>query len=356
MKMKYWIRAALFTGILLLAGCDHSNVTPQPVHDGKSYLVLAEQLRAPWSIDFDQSAIYITEREGNIVKLEGGKLSRHPVQLLKAVNAQGEGGLLGFVLAPDFTETRQAYAYHTYESNGSILNRVIVLREKDGHWSEVRTLLDHIPGSFNHDGGRLAIGPDHHLYITTGDAGQEELAQELHSLAGKILRMSLDGSIPKDNPYADSYVYSYGHRNSQGIAWDQNHVLYATEHGPSGSPRGHDEINRIEPGSNYGWPLVIGNETQKGLTPPIYHSGDISIAPSGAAFDADNRLLIATLRGETLYRFKPESGTIESLLEGEGRLRDVKVHQGNTYVLTNNTDGRGNPSAVDDRLLLLNKD
>jgi glucose/arabinose dehydrogenase len=353
--------------VLLLAACSGQSAPTQstlsPSTEGtqdstttviSEFQVLAKKLHTPWAIDFNGEQIYISERVGTIALIEGNQLTRQQIKLSKAVKQGGEGGFLGFVLAPDFSKTKQAYAYHTYEEAGKTLNRVVLLQESAAGWEEVSVLLEGIPGSSNHNGGRLAIGPDKNLYITTGDSTKDVLAQDLKSLGGKILRMTLAGDIPEDNPFANSYVYSYGHRNSQGIAWDKDGKMYASEHGPSGSPGGHDEINRIEPGKNYGWPLIIGDEKKEGLVNPLYHTGEKAIAPSGITFNADNLLLIATLRGEALYKYDPKSNKLKVVLENQGRLRDVKIHNGKTYLITNNTDGRGVPSADDDRLLLLN--
>lgn len=360
MKKRFLTVVLLTAGAFLLASCDGDKPAvktggTQVTGEQASYRVMAEKLQAPWVIAFDGDVIYISERDGNIVRVADGRSTRMPVQFLKNVHAQGEGGFLGFVLAPDFQKSNEAYAYHTYEENGEILNRIIVLKLENNAWTESRALLEGIPGSFNHDGGRMAIGPDGLLYVTTGDAGQDELAQDKNSLAGKILRMKLDGSIPSGNPFPDSYVYSYGHRNPQGLAWSSSGMMFVAEHGPSGNPGGHDEINSIVPGGNYGWPVVIGGQHRDGMIDPVYHTGEGTIAPSGIAMDAGNNLLIATLRGEKLLQYNTLTKKMASVLQNEGRLRDVRVHDGGIYVITNNTDGRGTPSDRDDRLLLLAK-
>jgi glucose/arabinose dehydrogenase len=317
------------------------------------FAVLAEKLDTPWAIAFDGETMLVSEREGSVVRIgEDGGLTRKPVVVKPGVAASGESGFLGFALAPDFAETRTAFAYHTYEANGRMWNRIVALEEQEEAWVETRELLAGIPGSRVHDGGRMAIGPDGHLYATTGDAGEETLSQDLGSLAGKILRLATTGDVPADNPFPGSYVYSYGHRNVQGVAWTAEGVMYASEHGPSGDPGGHDEINRIEPGGNYGWPDVYGDAKKNGAIAPLYHSGEPpAIAPSGIAVDGDGALLVATLRGEALLRFDPARPTpageaLDALTNSYGRLRD-----GYAYVLTNNTDGRGTPAAADDRLL-----
>lgn len=318
-----------------------------------AYEVLAQELHVPWVMTFDEDIVYISEREGNIVKVDGNKMTRQAVHLNKGVHGIGEGGFLGFLLAPDFAKSKLAYAYHTYEEKGRILNRVVLLKQNGEQWDEVRALLEGIPGAANHDGGRMAFGPDNMLYVTTGDAQQRELAQDRNSLAGKILRMTPEGKVPKDNPFPGSHVYSYGHRNPQGLVWNHEGVMFNTEHGPSGDPGGHDEINIIKAGGNYGWPTIYGDDEHEGMITPIYHSGEKAIAPSGATIDESNRILIATLMGGALYRYDPATREMAVLFEGEGRLRDVKIKDGRIYVITNNTDGRGIPSKTDDRLLLL---
>ncbi|WP_241675084.1 PQQ-dependent sugar dehydrogenase [Paenibacillus luteus] len=327
--------------------------TPEPEEDGVAFTVLAQELRVPWVIAFEQDIVYISEREGNIVKVDGSSMTRQTVHLNKKVKHAGEGGFLGFLLAPDFAKTRLAYAYHTYEEKGQTLNRVVILKQNGEQWDEVRPLLEGIPGAANHDGGRMAIGPDGRLYVTTGDAQQRELAQDKGSLAGKILRMTLDGKVPEDNPFSGSFVYSYGHRNPQGLVWNHEDIMFNTEHGPSGNPGGHDEINIIEAGGNYGWPDIYGDTEKDGMITPIFHTGEKAIAPSGVTMDENNRMLIATLVGAALYRYDPATKDMSVIFRGEGRLRDVKMKDGRIYVITNNTDGRGTPSQNDDRLLLL---
>ncbi|MGG2201542.1 PQQ-dependent sugar dehydrogenase [Paenibacillus validus] len=367
MKSKFEIVLLVLslTFTLSLTACSQGKIKPPDTPANKetpesaeresgknaSVEVLAEGLRTPWALDFQGSTMYVSEREGTIAKIEGTSVKRQEVRLRKPLLSEGEGGFLGFVLAPDFTVSKLAFAYHTYKDNGTVWNRVVVLKENAGGWTEQQALLERIPGSLNHNGGRLALGPDKQLYVTTGDSNVPDLAQDLSSLAGKILRMTSDGQVPKDNPFPESYVYSYGHRNSQGIAWTSDGAMYASEHGPSGSPAGHDEMNRIQAGANYGWPLVIGDERREGMLPPLYHTGREAIAPSGIAIGGNGPIYVAALRGEALFRYEPETKSINAVLQHAGRLRDVKVHGGYVYVLTNNTDGRGVPKAGDDRLM-----
>lgn len=325
--------------------------TEQGAEKKASLEVLAEGLQTPWALDFQGNTMYVSERKGTVAKIEGTSVKRQAVRLQKPLHAEGEGGFLGFVLAADFSNRKQAFAYHTYTEGGAVWNRVVVLKENADGWVEEKALLERIPGSRNHNGGRLALGPDKQLYVTTGDANVTDLAQNRDSLAGKILRMTPDGQVPKDNPFPGSYVYSYGHRNSQGIAWTSDGAMFASEHGPSGSPAGHDEMNQIKAGANYGWPLMIGDEQREGMVSPLYHTGSKAIAPSGIAIGGNGQIWVAALRGEALFRYDPKTKSINAVLEELGRLRDVKIRDGYVYVLTNNTDGRGVPKTGDDRLV-----
>ncbi len=278
----------------------------------------------------------------------------------------GEGGMLGIALDPNFEYNNYIYIYYTYNEIFSTKNKLVRYVESNNSLTEDRILLEGIPGASYHDGGRIKFGPDGKLYITTGDAGNPNLSQRLDSLAGKILRINSDGSIPDDNPFSNSAVYSYGHRNPQGIDWDKSGVLIATEHGPSGW-RGvaHDEINLIQAGKNYGWPDVIGDETKDGMTSPLLHSGDDTWAPSGGSFyygdeipHWNGKYFVASLRGEYLLAIDFDSKynvvSFEKLFLGEfGRLRDVVSGPDGLYVLTSNQDGRGTPSYNDDRILLI---
>jgi glucose/arabinose dehydrogenase len=298
------------------------------------------------------------------------RLSRARERLRARLARQGlaVGGLLGLALAPDFARSRALYLYHTYRgAGGALRNRVVRYREEGGRLADERVLLDDIPGAGIHDGGRLAFGPDGKLYVTAGDGASPDTAQDRGSLGGKILRLEPDGAIPGDNPFPGSPVYSYGHRNPQGLAWQEGTgQLYATEHGPSA----HDEVNRIVAGANYGWPAMQGNEGRGGqpggFTPPVVESGGgTTWAPSGATFvrattfpQWRGNLLFAALRGEALWRLALDGAgapQLEPIVKDDyGRLRTVvEGPDGLLYLLTNNRDGRGDPVAGDDRLLRL---
>ena len=309
--------------------------------------VIADELQIPWSIDQSEGIFYLSERPGHIVRIENGRTDRQKVVLEKTLATAAEAGLLGFVLSPDFSKTKEAFAYYTYTDGSGQFNRIVVLKKENDAWQEAKLLLDRIPSGQFHHGGRLEIGPDGKLYATAGDASYEpEIAQDVHSLGGKILRMNLDGSIPVDNPLEDSYVYSYGHRNPQGLAWAPDGTLYESEHGPSAN----DEINLIQSGRNYGWPLIKGKEGREGMETPLFTSGDNSTwAPSGMAY-SDGKLYVAALRGSAVLEFDLESKKLREVITGLGRIRDVYIKDGFLYFASNNTDGRGNPLDKDDKL------
>lgn len=316
---------------------------PEPLDERT---VIAENLEAPWEVQLHDDTFYISERTGTIVTIQAGEKNRKPVQFNQSLSNQPEAGLLGIAFPEDFHDTNTAFAYYSYEKAGNYFQRVVTVEETEEAWIEAEVLLDEIPGGQVHQGGRIQIGPDEMLYITAGDAAIPDLAQDLDSLAGKILRMELDGSIPEDNPFDDSYVYSYGHRNPQGLAWTPEGELYATEHGADAL----DEINHIEPGNNYGWPVIEGDEEADGMETPFFHSGDDTWAPSGMAF-AQNHFYFAALRGESVRQFDPLQETEEVIVADEGRIRDVLPTENGIYFITNNTDGRGNPDETDDRLI-----
>jgi glucose/arabinose dehydrogenase len=334
--------------------------------------VLIKGLDTPWAIDFaPDGRIFITERGGRIRVLERGHLRPDPWMTLN-VAASGEAGLLGLALDPRFAQNFFLYVTYTYRNvSGKMQNRLVRLREdaKSGKGLLDKVLIDNVAAANNHDGGRLKFGPDGKLYWSMGDAQESRRAQNLSSLNGKILRLNSDGSVPTDNPFPNSYVYSYGHRNPQGLAWQpKTGRLYATEHGPSGFQGCcRDEVNFIELGKNYGWPEVRGDETREGMVPPVIHAGTSETwAPAGASFATRGpwagSLLFTGLRGQTLYRLPLDpndprkTGQLERHFSRRfGRLRDVvEGPDGNLYLLTSNRDGRGSPVEDDDRIIRIN--
>ncbi|HYK08444.1 MAG TPA: PQQ-dependent sugar dehydrogenase [Candidatus Eisenbacteria bacterium] len=333
--------------------------TPVPTHittptDAPRLTVIAKNLQIPWEIVFlPNNDALITERPGKVILLSPSGDGK-TIATLSQVRPIGEGGLLGMALSPKFPQNHFIYLYYTYSSNGlNTLNKVVRMTFENNTLSSEKVLLDNIPGSSNHNGGRIKFGPDGNLYITTGDAENPSQAQSTNALGGKILRITEDGKIPSDNPFAN-YVYSYGHRNPQGLAWDSSDNLWETEHGRS-SPTGYDEVNRIEKGKNYGWPTIQGNETKSGMVTPLLNSGPTTTwAPSGMVF-YNNELFFVGLKGNALYEVKNLSSSpsvVEHLKSELGRIRDVVVGPDNfLYILTNNTDGRGVSGPGDDKLI-----
>ncbi len=319
--------------------------------------VVARKLHIPWDVAFlPNGDLLVTERIGTLLRLtrEGKKTMLVGVP---KINSEGEGGLLGLVLHPQFRQNGWLYLYLTSTALGKTTCRIERYRLDQNQLVEQKTILDQIPGATYHDGGRMAFGPDGFLYITTGDAGKARLAQDKQSLAGKILRLHADGQLPTDNPFKNS-VWSYGHRNPQGITWDDQGRLWSTEHGRSGVLSGLDELNLIERGKNYGWPLIQGEETKPGMEAPKLQSGpDVTWAPASAAF-LQGSIFFGGLRGERLYEADitgQRPVLKEHLIKNFGRIRTVVVGlDGQLYITTSNTDGRGTPRADDDVLLRVN--
>lgn len=328
------------------------------VTENKGISIVGQKLLVPWSLAFsDDGRGFFTERVGIIRSLSpNNTVSGDPVAYIR-VDQIEEGGLLGLALHPNFTSNHKMYIYHTYSNASGIFNKVLLLIENKNKIVDSRTLIDGIPGGKFHDGGRINFGPDRKLYISTGDAGKPELAQDRNSLAGKILRLNDDGTIPHDNPFPNSPVYAYGLRNVQGLTWDpETKKMYAADHGSTGN----DEINVITPGSNYGWPYEECSSGEKYVKPLVCFNP--AIAPSGITIVNSNKLgykdslILATLKGSQLRSINLTTGEQNNILLGYGRLRDVvEAPDGSLYVLTSNTDGRGIVQENDDKILRIFK-
>jgi len=310
-----------------------------------------DNLKNPWELKFGpDGTIFFTERDGKLWVIDN-ESTLHLVAEFPASNT-AEGGLLGLELDPDYENNHFLYLYQTYLDITTHQNKVVRYTINNNQITDELVLIDKIPGALWHDGGRIKFGPDEMLYITTGDAINADLSQDKDSLAGKILRINSDGTVPSDNPF-NSPVFSYGHRNPQGLAWNENGILVSSEHGPSGE-RGyaHDEINVIERGKNYGWPIIVGDSNDIVYTNPILHSGDITWAPSGLLYYYSDRIpewkgkfLVATLRGEhvMVLDLDLENGVVnsaEKIFQGDyGRIRNlVQSPDGDVFMLTSNND------------------
>lgn len=331
--------------------------------------VLATGLEVPWAMAFTPDGrLLVTERPGRIRIVADGVLDPVPWATIDINRSTQEGGLMGLAVHPEFVDERWVYVCYTTFVGPNIANRVVRLREVEGRGADEEILVDAIPGASVHDGCRLKFGPDGMLYASTGDAQQRAMAQNVSSLAGKILRIRPDGGIPEDNPLgAESRVYSSGHRNPQGLAFRSDGVLFATEHGPTlevGGLRAHDEVNVIEAGGNYGWPLAVGAPGLAELRDPLLMYPGTAVPPAGATFyeaeaieEWTGNVFFTSLGARHLQRVILDqcdrAHAIERLfVDAFGRLRDViEGPDGNLYVATSNRDGRAQPGRDDDRIL-----
>ena len=331
-------------------GTDSAQSSSSPGHDDPE--VIASGLEAPWSVVFVGDTPLVSERDsGRLLEISSDGDVRE-VARLDEVAATGEAGLHGLAVRDD-----ELYAFYAAGDENRI-ERFDLLGEAGSlSLGEPETVLDGLPTGSFHNGGRLAFGPDGMLYATLGDTGDRDSAQDRQALSGKILRMSPDGEVPEDNPFDDSLVFTMGHRNPQGIAWDEEGTMYASEFGQDT----WDELNVIEAGGNYGWPEVEGIATEGGageggsddFTDPVQQWPPSEASPSGMAV-TDQSIVIAGLRGQRLHEVAfDDLSTSTQLWAGEhGRLRDVaRAPDGSLVVATNNTDGRGEPGPDDDRLL-----
>ena len=333
-----------------------------------TYIAVASNLYVPWSIVFPtENSMYIAQRSGEILYYKNSQPQSNFYKFSE-ISATNEEGLMGMVLDPDYPNSPYIYTSLAYEENNQMFVKVVRLTDVNNQAKEFKILLDKIPAAKFHAGSRLRFGPDQKLYITTGDATKKEIAQDLNSLGGKILRMNKDGSIPEDNPFSNSYVYSYGHRNPQGIDFDPiSGVLFSTEHGPSlfDGAAGGDEFNRILPGKDYGWPKVSHTDsTPEAIDPLLVFTPAVAPA-SGVFYTQDkypslkNTFLFGGLRGEGIFviyldESRQKVKSYEKLNIAEGRIRDIAVSpDGYIYFSTSNKDGRGNPTDKSDQIFRL---
>ncbi|MEK7549485.1 MAG: PQQ-dependent sugar dehydrogenase [Patescibacteria group bacterium] len=323
-------------------------------------------LEVPWSLVFTSSErMLVTERPGRIRVVEKGVLQKESLHVFSEVVSNSEEGLMGLAVDPGYKENHLLYTSLAYMQSGNLVVKVMRFRDTGKALEDPFVVIDDIPAAKYHSGSRMKFGPDGKLYITTGDATDKNIAQDIQNLGGKTLRINADGSIPEDNPFSGSPVWTYGHRNAQGLAWQpETGRLYETEHGPTvfDGPAGGDEINRIEKGKNYGWPLVSHEKKRAGTEVPLLLFTP-AIAPAGMTFYASDT--IPQFTGKLFYSMLKGEGIMQATLGSDGsiqksekmknieygRIRDVvEGPDGALYFLTSNRDGRGSMKAGDDRI------
>jgi glucose/arabinose dehydrogenase len=344
--------------------------------DSTAKIITSEFLKdldTPWQMGFaSDGRLFFNERPGRVRVVKNGKLETWLD--LGGIVEDTESGLLGIGIDPNFAQNGYIYIAYTYSTpDWKFVNRLVRCKEDPatGRGVEDKILIDSIKGLRNHNGGPIKFGPDGKMYWTVGDGFDDSKPQDLNSLNGKILRLNLDGKVPADNPFPNSFVYTYGHRNVQGLAWQEGtNNLFVTEHGPSGGILGggccNDEINIVEKGKNYGWPIIVGPQEQPGLESPIFTSGtDLTWAPAGAIFVKNGKwkgsFLFVSLRGETLHRAVIDPVNPRKIIRIEeylkqtyGRLRDIiEAPDGSFLICVSNRDGRGVPQPEDDRIIKL---
>ncbi len=329
--------------------------------------VFCRDLEVPWSIVFtSQSRVLVNERPGRLRIIENGKLLKEPLKEFAEVSSGSEEGLMGLALDPEYPANKLIYLSYAYESRDDLRVKVVRFRDNGNSLSEEKVIFDNIPAARFHAGCRLRFGPDKKLYITTGDAGERKLAQDISNLYGKILRINPDGTIPSDNPFANSPVWSYGHRNPQGIDWyPGSDILWETEHGPSGfdGPGGGDEVNVIVKGGNYGWPEVSHNDSKEGMISPLLVYTPAEAPASGVFCSSDNipeyknNFFFGCLRGNGIIRVVVDENdhskvkSWEKIATTYGRIRDIAMGpDGYLYFSSSNQDGRGKPKEGDDKI------
>jgi aldose sugar dehydrogenase len=329
-------------------------------------------LEVPWSIVWaPDGRMLFTERVGRVRVFQNGKLQPQPLFVVPDVEPRGESGLMSIALHPQFASNHLLYLSYAYSTNGQTV-RVVRYRETPTGLSDRKVVIENIPAAQFHAGCRLRFGPDGKLYITTGDATERELAQQLNSLAGKILRLNDDGTVPTDNPFvgrgdARPEIWAYGSRNSQGIDFQPGtNDLFETEHGPTGfdGPGGGDEVNIIDKGKNYGWPVIHHRATQTAMESPLLEYTPACAPASGMFYRGSQfpqfrgNFFFGCLRGIRIIRVTLDGRRVvsqENLLEDQyGRIRDIaEGPDGYIYFSTSNRDGRGTPASDDDRILRL---
>jgi glucose/arabinose dehydrogenase len=379
-EMRSMIIASLFSMAVFALACSHpppgrgAGEVETSAQSQTSFKVetVIPNLQVVWSIVWaPDGRMIFTERPGRVRVYENGKLRAEPLFTVPDVEPKGESGLMSVALHPQFAANHFLYLSYAYNSGGQLV-RVVRYRETPNGLTDRKVIIENIPAAAFHAGCRLRFGSDGKLYITTGDATDRELAQKLDSLAGKILRLNDDGSLPNDNPFvgqpnARPEIWAYGSRNAQGIDFQPGtNLLWETEHGPSGfdGPGGGDEVNIIERGKNYGWPVIHHRQTHEGMESPLLEYTPACAPGSGMFYRASvfpsfkGNFFFGCLVGRRIIRVVANGRTVvsqENLLEGKyGRIRDIaEGPDGLIYFSTSNRDGRGQPAVDDDRILRL---
>lgn len=379
-EMRSMVFAALCSIAVFALACSHPppgrgagevETSPQTQTSFKVETVIPN-LEVVWSIVWaPDGRMIFTERPGRVRVFENGKLRAQPLFVVPDVEPKGESGLMSVALHPQFASNHLLYLSYAYNSGGQQV-RVVRYRETPGGLTDRKVIIESIPAAQFHAGCRLRFGPDGKLYITTGDATDRALAQKLDSLAGKTLRLNDDGTVPNDNPFvgqanARPEIWTYGNRNGQGIDFQPGtNLLWETEHGPSGfdGPGGGDEVNILERGKNYGWPVIHHRDTHAGMEAPILEYTPACAPGSGMFYRGSafpqfkGNFFFGCLRGEGIIRVATDGRRAvnqEMLLQGKyGRIRDLaEGPDGLIYFSTSNRDGRGQPAKDDDRIMRL---
>ncbi len=351
--------AVLFSVLVLTSPTDPIPL-PKPTSNSENEFVtvLAENLDKPRAIAVSDDRIFVTEKDGLIRVIVNNTLLESPLATFRTANVF-DGGLLGITLHPDFSNNHYIYVFLTYDEDGNLWNKILRITESQNKLQDAQTIFDKIPGSSFTNGGFIKFGPDEKLYVGTGTISDaSHLPQDLDSLSGKILRLNDDGTIPNDNPFSDSPVFSLGHRHPQGMTWDNDGNLYVAEIGPEKN----DEINLILAGKNYGWPEQQCSGDANFENAIICY--DPSLEPGGIIFYSGDKLdfefpfILSSMNTANLYQVDFDEGlsSQKSILSGIGRVRDVvEGPDGSLYVITSNTDGKGFPDRTDDKLLRILK-
>ena len=354
------------------SGLAENSVTSTASGDQKFKVeTVATGLEIPWGFAWlPNKDMLFTERPGRVRIIENGKLRAEPVFTVPDVEPTGESGLMDITLHPAFASKSFIYLVYSYNSDGKHV-KVVRYKYTDGKFNEPKTIVDGIPGAPNHSGSRCRFGPDGKLYVSTGDSTDWNLAQKLDSLAGKILRLNDDGTVPTDNPFisnkaARPEIWAYGNRNPQGLAWQPGSgLLFETEHGPSffeGKGSGGDEVNIIEAGKNYGWAEIHHTEKRDGMISPLLEYSPACAPASGMFYNGKEfpafggNFFFGCLAGKRIIRVVLNGREVvrqENLLENVyGRIREMEQGpDGYIYFSTSNRDGRGAAAANDDRIM-----